>query len=645
MREDKETPRFEPPPPVHEAWPHECDLVMKGGITSGVVYPSAVEAIAKRFVLRNLGGASAGAIAAAGAAAAQYRKNRLIRAGEQGAVLDEPFAEFAQMARDLGGDGVLLGLVRPQKITLPAWQSLRPLLLAKGWPRRLAGAMTCRVIVFLAICAFLLCFACVAGNRTSVLESVLAIVVITPLAVALHVIQAARCVRQNWMGLCNGMPDVGPEGLSMNHLNGNPEDSGVLVPWLYRHLQSLAGLPPSEPFTFGHLWGSPEAPALDAEHPSTPFALGSPEYLAFRNDQQHGREKRDIALELLTTDLTFGRPQRIPFADPLYARREDLVRLLPMEVVSWIEARSTQVRDDGDARFLLLPPAWDFPVILAVRLSLSFPILISVVPLFRWVGEGEAAKMVRCWFSDGGILSNFPIHLFDQLLPERPTFGINLRYDRGSKGASVVLPSAYASGDDASPPSDFGGERPPAFRDALFSLLNAWQSWQDNSQMRLPGFRDRIAHINLGEGLGGLNLNMTKGDVQALINVGTTAGTLICEQFASTAAGTSEKALETRWEAQRRMRYRCAVAMLERVTTRMSQVGGQYELLVQNESAIGDNRRCWSGREQILSAKELVEALCAQGERLARTTAEESRLEHGSPTPKLMLRVTADQHG
>ena len=42
----------------------ECDLVMKGGITSGVVYPSAIRKIAGRYRFRNLGGASAGAIAA-----------------------------------------------------------------------------------------------------------------------------------------------------------------------------------------------------------------------------------------------------------------------------------------------------------------------------------------------------------------------------------------------------------------------------------------------------------------------------------------------------------------------------------------------------------------------------------------------------
>src|SRR5689334_22503917 len=50
----------------------ECDLVMKGGITSGVIYPLAVCQLATTRRLRCVGGTSAGAIAAAGAAAAEF---------------------------------------------------------------------------------------------------------------------------------------------------------------------------------------------------------------------------------------------------------------------------------------------------------------------------------------------------------------------------------------------------------------------------------------------------------------------------------------------------------------------------------------------------------------------------------------------
>ena len=50
-------------------------LIMKGGITSGVVYPAAGVELARRFTLKSIGGASAGAIAAALFAAAEYRRS------------------------------------------------------------------------------------------------------------------------------------------------------------------------------------------------------------------------------------------------------------------------------------------------------------------------------------------------------------------------------------------------------------------------------------------------------------------------------------------------------------------------------------------------------------------------------------------
>jgi hypothetical protein len=49
-----------------------CDVIMKGGITSGVIYPLALAELAKRYRFTNIGGTSAGAIAAA---AAEYGRN------------------------------------------------------------------------------------------------------------------------------------------------------------------------------------------------------------------------------------------------------------------------------------------------------------------------------------------------------------------------------------------------------------------------------------------------------------------------------------------------------------------------------------------------------------------------------------------
>ena len=49
-----------------------CDVIMKGGITSGVVYPKAILQLAAMYRFRSVGGTSAGAIAASITAAAEY---------------------------------------------------------------------------------------------------------------------------------------------------------------------------------------------------------------------------------------------------------------------------------------------------------------------------------------------------------------------------------------------------------------------------------------------------------------------------------------------------------------------------------------------------------------------------------------------
>ena len=51
-----------------------CDLILKGGITSGVVYPKLILKCAEKYRFHSLGGTSAGAIAAGLAAAAEYNR-------------------------------------------------------------------------------------------------------------------------------------------------------------------------------------------------------------------------------------------------------------------------------------------------------------------------------------------------------------------------------------------------------------------------------------------------------------------------------------------------------------------------------------------------------------------------------------------
>ena len=60
---------------------------------------------------------------------------------------------------------------------------------------------------------------------------------------------------------------------------------------------------------------------------------------------------------------------------------------------------------------------------------MSFPLLISAVPLWAMNYEAPIGRrgFAQCWMSDGGLCSNFPIHLFDSFVPKWPTFGIALQ--------------------------------------------------------------------------------------------------------------------------------------------------------------------------------------------------------------------------
>jgi NTE family protein len=70
-----------------------------------------------------------------------------------------------------------------------------------------------------------------------------------------------------------------------------------------------------------------------------------------------------------------------------------------------------------------------FPLVQAVRMSMSYPFLFSPVVLHR---EGKPVYVV-----DGGLLSNFPVWLFDGPHPTRPTWGFRLH---GGSSAEEGLP-------------------------------------------------------------------------------------------------------------------------------------------------------------------------------------------------------------
>ncbi|NJR66798.1 MAG: hypothetical protein HC772_18180 [Leptolyngbyaceae cyanobacterium CRU_2_3] len=92
----------------------ECDLVMKGGITSGIVYPRIVLKLAGegKYRFRNVGGTSAGAIAAAVMAAAEFGR-------ETGG-----FPRFHELSQKLAEPGFLFNLFQPSPSLKPLMYTL-----------------------------------------------------------------------------------------------------------------------------------------------------------------------------------------------------------------------------------------------------------------------------------------------------------------------------------------------------------------------------------------------------------------------------------------------------------------------------------------------------------------------------------------
>jgi hypothetical protein len=181
---------------------------------------------------------------------------------------------------------------------------------------------------------------------------------------------------------------------------------------------------------------------------------------------------------MMTSNLSQNRPYILPFDDVYLVKKAEFEKLFPSNVVRHMEKHQRTIPGfNPPAGYFLFPEAKDLPVVVATRMSLSFPVLISMVPLYtighdafgekevrfelepdqehkgasrivlkesagdnRWTGMREPLEikdpsrgLQRNWFSDGGICSNFPIHFFDSWLPTRPTFGVNLTSQMGEQ--------------------------------------------------------------------------------------------------------------------------------------------------------------------------------------------------------------------
>lgn len=338
------------------------------------------------------------------------------------------------------------------------------------------------------------------------------------------------------------------------------------------------GLEPADPLTFADLWRT----ASEADK------------RAFAADSR----LRRINLEVMTTNLTHGRPYRLPVdADRLYFRRAELEDVFSKRLLDFmvLHARpatgpeSERLHAIAAAQGLTpLPLPADLPVAVAIRLSLSFPILIAAVPLWAFdftyevpdfQGKTEEARPRRCWFSDGGITSNFPIHFFDGPIPRWPTFGFNLtpfhpRFPHQKKEAlNVWLPNKNGDGLQETwshPPEGNARKRLTWF---LFQVVETMQNWRDNLQLHYPGFRDRVAQIHLRDAEGGLNLAMKRKAITALSDRGRIAAQILAERFGDSPPPQTRLT----WDNHAWVRLRSAMGLLEGHLARIQAAEAQKE--------------------------------------------------------------------
>ncbi len=365
------------------AHPSECDLVMKGGITSGIVYPPLFDVLHKNgYRFRNVGGTSAGAIAAAVTAAAQV-------GGESG------FAKLREVTKWLGEDKNLLHLFKATGKTKPLFKTFLAYM-----EHTLFGITVLRAFVALAIGDPLLFIlgglfgALVAFLSARLIHGYLydllstftlaslwfyftlifwIIVGAVIFSVAhIYLILTRVMPKTNFFGMCTGR-------------SGNPRkfDPTVLTDWLNTHINDLAGKdtdPEAAPLTFGDLWRFP--PERNPERP----------------------DERNIDLRMVTSNLSQNQPYVLPFENSTFIFKEaDFRRLFPKGVINHLKDPRVQPTAQGfrlPKGFYFLPAAKDLPVIVATRMSLSFPVLLGMVPLYT-ISRGASPEEMRFEIEDG----------------------------------------------------------------------------------------------------------------------------------------------------------------------------------------------------------------------------------------------------
>jgi predicted acylesterase/phospholipase RssA len=696
----------------------QCDLVMKGGITSGVVYPKLIARLAEKYRFKNIGGTSAGAIAAAACAAAEYRRatrgersgfdalselptqlsekigkpprSRLFHLFQPAPAVAPHFAVLVSMLNaphPLAAIGrallqmvwqfrgmVLLGALLALLLFAPVVSMAAPLaphglalacalvLLGFWWLwaafglRRLDRLTSAPVwapllwwVIGLAVTAAVLRVAVQAGGGAHLAVATLACGVAAPLTIGLALalsglrfgVTLVKGMHRNGYGICSG-----------RSVNPSADAPPGLTDWLSGYLNALAGLPDDRPLCFGDLWGT----RLDG----TRFV------------DEPGAARR-INLEVMTTAVSQQMCFSVPFRGDVnfYYDPDEWARLFPEPVMQWLQrvsaldARDAQAADARVQRVVHAPPGQasrvlarlpnnvNLPVVVAVRMSLSFPGLLSAVPLYAvdytrhfnqrpaqadaTSSEPFTLRATRVWFSDGGIASNMPLHFFDAPLPGHPTFAVNLKREHPDYPIDASRKAAEQAGRVYLPQGNRGGLQrhwPEPKDDSavgglvgfVSGIVHTMQNWRDELLFPYPGYRDRIVQLSQLDDEGGLNLDMPSGHIANLSDAGDFAAQRLIERFFPPEPQSSG------WKNHREVRLRTFLGVLEEMALALKPklADGRWDRVVD-----GISHDVYTQRHDDL-AKACLQHLIDLGEQLGER---QFSLQERAPSPRASMRI------
>jgi predicted acylesterase/phospholipase RssA len=559
------------PAPLTEQPPADryCDLVLTGGVASGVVYPWAIVELARHYRFRNIAGTSVGAVAAALAAASEY--GRRLSAPNPFEVLRRVPLELAEQQDDQRTKMLSLFQPRPAgrrlfEIAVDAMTLLsKPTDDRTGVRRGSIGLGGAHQWGRLAL-KLLGCYARpAAADPNPILLAawllgaagvIVGLAATTPFLAGVLLFASGVCLVLGWswgiarairgdllqavvnngFGFCRGMAEepAGEEGFTE---------------WMHKGIQLAAGLRESDPpLTFADLWYAPGVPG------------GPPRE---RGMSLPAMGERSINLEMMVSNVTHGGPLRFPLVDDarlFYFREEEWRALFPASVMKALRAvarpyvkRSPSDPDEVPPGYWLLPAA-ELPVVVAARMSMSFPLLFSAIPVHAVDHEsprhlGPVVPMTentrplrRCWLVDGGLCSNFPIHLFDAAVPQWPTFGLWLARRLYKQNDAVWLPKYHLQGrgenwqrfEPSTQETEPADDAPTLGRLAGFlaAVGLTMKDWNDRTRMRQAHVRNRIARMALRNDEGQLHIAMPRETILKMAGLyGTAAGKALAMGF------------------------------------------------------------------------------------------------------------------